>query len=339
MADAPRPPHAPSIQDVARLAGVSAQTVSRVARRAPNVKEGTRSRVLLAMDQLGYVPNRAARALRSGTFRTIGVITQNLGRTGETLVTAGIAARAEERGYSVNLQQVSHPETDALSRASTHLSHQAIDGLIIVQAGSAPSGSLSLPRGLPTVVSDSRLIDDFPSAIADQSRGTRLLIEHLLGLGHRRIAHIGGPVDSRSAHTRLSVWRTTLEENGIEAGPLLHGDWSARSGYLAAAELAENETMTAIFAANDEMAFGAMRALHERTVRVPLDVSIAGFDGIALSGFAVPPLTTVRQDFDAVGRALVDLLLERIDSPSSSIERKVIPSELIIRESTGPAPR
>lgn len=339
MSSAPRPSHTPSIQDVARLAGVSAQTVSRVARHAPNVKTDTRTRVLVAMEQLGYVPNRAARALRSGTFRTIGVITQNLGRTGENLVMAGIAAQAEERGYSVNIQQVSHPETEALTTASVRLSHQAIDGLIIVQAGSATRGSLSVPRTLPTVVSDSRLIDDFPSATAEQAQGTHMLIEHLLKLGHRRIAHIAGPSDSRSAHTRERIWRTSLEEARVCPAPLVHGDWSAQSGYLAARELAASAEFTAIFAANDEMAFGAMRALHESSLRVPLDVSIAGFDGIALSDFAVPPLTTVRQNFDAVGRALVDLLLETITASSPSLERRVIPSELLIRDSTGPAPR
>ncbi|WP_022867579.1 LacI family DNA-binding transcriptional regulator [Schaalia vaccimaxillae] len=333
----PTPPqgHAPSIEDVARLAGVSAQTVSRVSRQAPNVKESTRSRVLIAMNQLGYAPNRAARALRSGTFHTIGVITQNLERTGENLVTAGIAAQAEEHHYSVNLLQVSHPETSALEEASTHLSHQAIDGLIIVQAGSATSGSLSIPRSLPTVVSDSRLIDDFPSVTADQIQGTRLLITHLLEQGHRTIAHIAGPSESRSADTRLHVWKMTLEEAGITPGPIIYGDWSAQSGYCAAQQLSRHSDITAIFSANDEMAFGAIRALNEAGRRVPDEVSIAGFDGISLAEYAVPPLTTVHQDFQTVGRSLVDLLLERIENPSAPIQRRVVPSQLLIRGSTG----
>lgn len=331
-------PPPPSIEDVARLAGVSAQTVSRVSRSAPNVRPETRQKVLDAMDRLGYAPNRAARALRSGTFRTIGVITQRLVRTGENLVTAGIASRAEEKGYSLALFQVSHPETPELQRASLRLGHQSLDGLIVVQAGGAYRGSLSLPRSMPIVVSDSDLIDDFPSVVTDQSEGSRALMDHLLALGHRRIGHITGSSDARSAHVRTRTWRTALAESGAPEGPLLEGDWSAESGYRAALRLVdEHPETTALFCANDEMAIGAIRALHERGLAVPEDVSVAGFDGIALSEFSSPPLTTVHVDFEAIGRELVDALLSRIDSGGEPLERRVVPSRLVVRGSTGPA--
>lgn len=335
MSPISQPSNKPSIQDVARLAGVSAQTVSRVARQTPNVKESTRDRVLLAMEQLGYVPNRAARALRSGKFRAIGVITQNLRRTGENMIAAGIAAEAEERGYSVTLRQVSHPETDDLAQAGAHLSNQSIDGLIIVQAGSAQT-PLSLPRNVPTVVSDSRFVDSFSSVAADQEQGARLVMDHLLRLGHRRIAHIAGPTDSGSAIIRQRVWQSSLEAAGLPLGPIAYGDWSAQSGYEGAKTLLRSRDITAIFCANDEMSFGAMRALHEQSLRVPEDISVAGFDNIALSEFAIPPLTSVTQNFEETGRSLVDLLLEKIANPTSDIEHRVIPCELIARNSTGP---
>lgn len=325
----------PSIQDVARLAGVSAQTVSRVARAVPNVKESTKAKVLRAMDQLGYVPNRAARALRSGQYRTLGVITQNLGRTGESLITAGIAAEAEERGYSVNLRQISHPGTQELAQAGSYFSHQAIDGLIVVQAGSATIPH-TLSHGTPTVVSDSRFTNNFSSVVTDQVQGTRLAIEHLLSLGHTRIAHIAGPTESPSANIRQNIWQSTLEEAGLPLGPIMYGNWSARSGYQAGLALSELR-VSAIFSANDEMAFGAMRALYEQGVSIPEDISIVGFDDIALAEYSVLPLTTVRQDFETIGRTLTDLVIARIASPTAPIEQRVIPSELILRGSTCPA--
>ncbi|WP_406708528.1 LacI family DNA-binding transcriptional regulator [Trueperella pyogenes] len=337
MSQLSRATNKPSIQDVARLAGVSAQTVSRVARDAPNVKESTKTRVLLAMDQLKYVPNRAARALRSGQYSTLGVITQNLGRTGESLITAGIAAEAEERGYSVSLRQISHPGTEELTQAGSYFSHHTVDGLIVVQAGSATIPH-SLSHGTPTVVSDSRFINNFSSAVTDQVQGTRLVVEHLLNLGHTRIAHIAGPTESPSANIRQTVWQSTLEEAGLPLGPIMYGNWSAQSGYKAALALAEKSHVTAIFAANDEMAFGAMRALYEKGVRLPADISIAGFDDIALAEYSVLPLTTVRQDFETIGRTLTDLVIARIAAPTAPIEQRVIPSELIVRASTGPRP-
>lgn len=336
MSLTPSPTHPPSILDVARLAGVSAQTVSRVARHAPNVKETTRTRVLHAMDQLGYTPNRAARALRQGSYSALGVITQNLARTGEHLITAGIASRAEELGYSVNLAQVSRPQPDTLTRAGSHLSNQAIDGLIIVQAGSAKSGALSIPRALPCVVSDSRFIDDYSSVTADQARSTREAINHLLALGHRNIAHVGGPVDSRSAMTRERTWRRTLAESGLDAGPLYQGDWSGKSGYEAGTIIARDSRISAVFCANDEMAFGVLRALAQAGRRVPEDVSVIGFDNIELSEYSTPALTTVDQDFSAIGRALVDLLIDNIESGTRNLEHRIIDSHLVIRHSTGP---
>ena len=193
---------APSLSDVARLAGVSAQTVSRVSMGAGNVRPATREKVLKAMNQLGYSPNRAAQALRRGSFRAIGVLTQQIQRTGEALTTAGVLEAATRADYTVNLVQVERPESEDLRQAVYRLSHQAVDGLVVVQAGRAGPEHLSLPPTLPVAVSDSALVGYYPSASADQVQGVRDAVGHLLGLGHRTVHHVTGPEGSQSALIR-----------------------------------------------------------------------------------------------------------------------------------------
>ncbi|WP_262486105.1 LacI family DNA-binding transcriptional regulator [Changpingibacter yushuensis] len=327
----------PSIKDVALLAGVSAQTVSRVSNGAESVSTATRDRVVAAMDELGYSPNYAARALRNGSFGTIGVITQQLRRMGESLTTSAIVQAAEEQGYSVTLIQVKNPESGGLKQAAFRISHQAIDGLIVVRSGHATYGSLSLPPGLPVAVSDSRMIGFFPSVVADQVAGTRDAIHHLLDLGHRTVHHIAGAPDSQPALVRAATWQRTLGESGVSTPEPWEGDWTARSGYQIGVRIAGDPSVTAVYCANDEMAFGLMRALHEHGLRVPEDVSVVGFDGIDLSEFASPPLTTVRQDFDRIGRELFTLVHSQISTGvTAERQRVVVPTELLVRGSTAP---
>ena len=164
---------APSVADVARLAGVSTQTVSRVSAGARNVRADTREKVLRAMERLGYSPNRAAQALRRGSFRTIGVVTQHIERTGEALTTEGVLAAAWRAGYTVSMIQVERPASEDMRTAVLHLAHQGVDGLVVVQAGRADSRHLVLPAGVPVAVSDSALVGYYPSASADQVRGVR----------------------------------------------------------------------------------------------------------------------------------------------------------------------
>mgnify|MGYP000881158492 CR=1 FL=1 len=170
---------APSVADVARLAGVSTQTVSRVSAGARNVRADTREKVLRAMERLGYSPNRAAQALRRGSFRTIGVVTQHIERTGEALTTEGVLAAAWRAGYTVSMIQVERPASEDMRTAVTHLAHQGVDGLVVVQAGRADSRHLVLPAGVPVAVSDSALVGYYPSASADQVRGVRAAVDHL----------------------------------------------------------------------------------------------------------------------------------------------------------------
>lgn len=294
------------------------------------------------MAQLGYTPNQAARALRDGRFKTIGVITQQVSRTGEALITAAIVDAAAQEGYSINLFQVAHPETEELSQAGRRLSQQTVDGLIIVQAGQAQTTALRLPPQMPVVASDSAFIDIYPSVVHNQEHGVPEAMNHLLELGHQKIAHITGPDDSRSALLRRAAWRRSLEEAGYPVPAPYRGDWSARSGYQAGRKILHDPSITAVFCANDEIAFGLMRALYDAGKRVPDDISVVGFDGIELSEFSAPALTTVRQRFNTVGHELVNLLLEQMKAstpphPSQLLQRVVL-SELIIRDSTAPPP-
>ncbi|MGC4151578.1 MAG: LacI family DNA-binding transcriptional regulator [Propionicimonas sp.] len=329
----------PSIEDVARLAGVSAQTVSRVSTGAASVRPATRDRVLAAMGQLGYAPNRAARALRNGSFGTLGLLAHRFERTGEALTTKAIVEAAKAENHSVTLLDVDDPGAAGWEHAVQRLSHQAIDGLVIIRAEHATPDTLALPAGLPIAVSDSRLMGYYPGVVADQIQGTETAVRHLLGLGHRTVHHVAGPADSDPAALRSATWQRCLEEVGIRPPPLWRGDWSAASGYAAGQRIAEDRSVTAVYCANDEMAFGLMGALAEHGRRIPGDVSVVGFDDIGLAGYSIPPLTTVRQDFRRIGHELVRLVLAQLDHQSVlPLDRVVIPTEFVIRGSTAPPP-
>lgn len=328
---------APSIDDVARLAGVSPQTVSRVSRGSSQVREATQAKVLRAMEQLGYSPNHAARALRNGSLKLIGVLTQQVERTGEAFTTSGVLDAANELGYAVILTQVKHPEADEVHDAIRRLSSQPIDGLVIVQSGRATHQHMGLPAGLAVASSDSALVGYYPSASADQVQGVRDAVGHLLGLGHRTVHHVAGPSDSQSGAVRLAAWRRRLEEEGVRPPEPLPGGWSPDDGYRTGLKLADDPDVTAVFCANDEVALGLIRAMHEKGRRVPEDVSVVGFDGLPVAGYSFPALTTVRQDFQRAGRTMVDLIAEQLDGgPRDGGRHVIIPTELVIRASTAP---
>ncbi len=325
----------PSIADVAQLAGVSSQTVSRVSTGADNVRPATRDRVLAAMDELGYSPNHAARALRYGSFGTIGVIAHRLARTGESRTVEAVVEAARAEGYTVSLVDIRTPGSDDVTDAVARLSHQSIDGLVIIRAETATPVALALPPRLPVVVSDSRFVGHHPAVGADQVTGTHLAVQHLLDLGHRTVHHVAGPDDSAPAEVRVAAWRQHLVGAGRPVPDLLRGDWSARSGYEAGRRLAADPDATAVFCANDEMAAGVLRALAESGRRVPDDVSVVGFDDIPLAEYLWPPLTTVQQDFHLIGERLMELLLRQIrERTPLDDSRVVVPTRLVVRAST-----
>lgn len=329
----------PSIGDVARVAGVSSQTVSRVSNGLTNVEESTRQRVLDAMKQLGYRPNRAARALKSGQFKSIGVIMFTLSSFGNMRTLDAIATAASQAGYSVTLIPLHDPTTGTVTGAYDRLREQEVDGVIIIfEAHLLDRADITLPEDLPAVVIDSSPDSGYPMVDTDQAEGARFATRHLLDLGHRQVWHIGGPPTSFSAMHREESWRRTLEDAGITAPPVLHGDWTTESGYRVGLELARNREVTAIFAANDQMALGAMRALHEVGRAIPEEVSIVGFDDLEESTSFWPPLTTVRQDFHAVGRLSIDKLLQQVEGHSPVNEATKVPTQLKVRQSTAAPP-
>ncbi|SEJ62908.1 transcriptional regulator, LacI family [Demequina mangrovi] len=322
--------------DVARLAGVSGQTVSRVANGSSHVSAGTRRRVLDAMDAVGYTPNTAARALRSGSFDTLGVIAHRLARTGESRIVEAVVQAARDAGHTVTLLDIDSTEHEDVSEAASRLSHQAIDGLIIIRAEIEDVGRLALPSGLPVVVADATFGGRLPMVGADHAQGAREAVRHLLDLGHRAVHHLAGPEDSIPARARLTAWRAVLLEHGIEPPAPVRGDWSAASGHAAASRLLGEPGATAVFCANDEMAAGLLLACAEAGLSVPRDLSVVGFDDIPLAGYLHPPLTTVRQPFDDVGRRLVSTVLSRIAGASQPTGTELVPCELVERSSTAP---
>ncbi|HET6856250.1 MAG TPA: LacI family DNA-binding transcriptional regulator [Streptomyces sp.] len=325
--------------DVARLAGVSSQTVSRVSNGYAGVNEETRRQVLAAMKELGYRPNSAARALKRGEFRTIGVITFGLSSTGNVRTLEAIALSAAHEGYAVTLLPVAVPTQDEVRGAFSRLGELAVDAVIVIlEVHLLDAMTIDLPPNVQVVVADSDAGDHYTVVDTDQTGGTRTAVRHLLDLGHRTVWHLAGPEESYAAQRRTDAWRAELTEAGRTPPPLVRGDWSAESGYRAGLDIASQPDCTAVFAANDQMALGLLRALHERGRKVPEQVSVIGFDDIAEAGSFLPPLTTVHQDFAEVGRRCVEGVLRQMRSDTTEPGTTLVPTRLVLRDSTAPPP-
>lgn len=214
-----------------------------------------------------------------------------------------------------------------------------MDGIIVIMEVRLLDAAISLPPHTHVVVADSDAGDRYSVVDTDQSGGAEAAVQHLLDLGHRTVVHVAGPPESFAAQRRAHAWRRTLEKAGRPVPAQVNGDWSAASGYTAGLALAADPTCTAIFAANDQMALGVLRALHEKGRRVPEDVSVVGFDDIADSASFLPPLTTVHQDFAEVGRLCVDGVLRQIREETTERGTTLVPTRLVVRSSTAPPPR
>lgn len=326
----------PSMADVATMAGVSSQTVSRVANNRENVDSATREKVLSAMQALGYRPNTAARALVTGRFGALGVVSFDVSAHGNARTLGAIADAAREADFSVNFMGVRAQTEAAVRHAFQHLMLQSVDGIVLVESQMLDTPSLRLPPSMPVVVADGDTGHEYPHVDFDQAHGSRSVVSHLLGLGHRTVWHLAGPPDSFAARRRAEAWRRTLTDAGAVVPPAVYGDWSASSGYRAGLDIARRPEVTAVFAANDQMALGLMRALHEAGRSVPGDISVAGFDDIAEAAYLHPPLTTVHQDFEVVGKHCVALLLDRIEGRADGPRRRAVEPVLVVRSSTAP---
>jgi DNA-binding LacI/PurR family transcriptional regulator len=323
-------PRAASVFDVARVAGVSHQTVSRVLNNHPSLRDTTRDKVLAAMRELNYRPNAAARALSSSRSRMIGILSTSSGEYGPASSVAAVETAARGRGYSVTIANADGLDPQSVNEAVNHLANLSAEGLVVVAPQTRVLAALSeLSIGIPYVTLQAAGDGAPGDRKLDQVVGAHLATAHLVGLGHRRIGHIAGPAEWLDASQRLAGFRDELDSHGLDTGFVTAGDWSAASGHRAALDLLARG-VTAIFAGNDQMALGALSAAAGAGRAVPEQLSIVGFDDVPEAAYYHPPLTTVRQDLAEAGRRAVALLLGESDAAPS------VHPELIVRQSTAP---
>jgi DNA-binding LacI/PurR family transcriptional regulator len=329
-------PARPVMVDVARRAGVSHQTVSRVLNNHPSVRPQTRAGVLAAIRDLGYWPNAAARTLVTGRTNALGVISFDTTLYGPASMLYGIE-RAARPDYSVAIASLQAFDRRSLLDAVERLLHQGVEGIIVIAPVMTAVAALGgLAPDIPLVAAGCLADVALSSVAIDNRAGGAVATQHLLELGHETVYHVAGPKTWLDAQQRIAGWREALAEAGAPEPELLRGDWSARSGYQAGHQLAASSDVTAVLCGNDSMALGVLRALAERGRRVPDDVSVVGFDDIAEAAYFLPPLTTVRQDFGELGRRAVHLLMDQIAAGPSDEAPLPIPPDLVVRGSTAP---
>ncbi|MFD9434722.1 LacI family DNA-binding transcriptional regulator [Streptomyces sp. NPDC060002] len=335
---------APRSVDVARLAGVSQKTVSRVFNDEQYVSADVRRRVLEAADELGYRRNNAARALASGRTRSIGVVTLGTALYGPASLLMGVERALRDTGYALRVVNTMEGDPAGIAGAVDSLLDQGVDGIVISEPidERGADGEVSLRVDVPVLVLGAPSPVGAPTVLTAGDGAdlmARAATEHLLDLGHTTVHHLAGPQRWYAARDRLEGWRTTLAAHGRDVPPVVEGDWSAASGYTAGRELAADTAVTAVFAANDDMAIGLIRALTEAGRRVPQDVSVVGFDDVPVAAYVTPPLTTVPQPFDAVAQEGLKRLVHTIENPEADpLPASDPPVDLVVRSSTAPPP-
>jgi DNA-binding LacI/PurR family transcriptional regulator len=326
----------PVMADVARLAGVSHQTVSRVLNEHPNVRPLTRERVLAAIRELAYRPNAAARTLVTRRTHTLGVITADTMLYGPTSMLYGFE-RAAHDAYFVSVASLPALDRRSMLDAVERFLGQGIEGIIVIATVDTAVAALGhVPPEVPLVAVGCGTRASMTSVAIDNAAGAAAATQYLLGLGHKTVYHLAGPVSCLDAKERVDGWRQALREAGADEPAVLAGDWSASSGYELGRQLASDSGLTAVFCGNDTMALGVIRALTERGLRVPGDVSIVGFDDVPEAGYYLPPLSTVRQDFGELGRQALSTLVDRMSGAIPAGRRVRVAPELIVRASAAP---
>lgn len=340
----PVPTRPPAMADVAALAGVSHQTVSRVLNGHRSVRPATREKVLAAISELGYRRNSAARALVTARSATVGVVTTGSPLFGPSSTLIAVEEAAREQGWYVSVATLRTYDTATMHKALEHFMDQAVEGIVVIAPHTSVAEAVESFRApVPVVlIAAGALTPGVPTIplAVDQRAGARLAVEHLIELGHERILHVAGPPDWLDAVEREEAWRTVLTEHGLPVVEPVVASWTADRGYAVGLDLAREikagDGPTAVFAANDQLALGLLRAFWESDVSVPDAVSVVGFDDVAGSGHFIPPLTTVRQPFVDLGRRSVALLLAAVDGGGLAAE--LIAPELVVRKSAA-APR
>lgn len=327
-----RDPHrSATIKEVAAEAGVSVATISRVLNGKGPVREATSRRVMETAQALRYSPHGAARSLSTQRTNTIGLLLPDLHGEFFSEVIRGIDAEARRTGTHLLVSgfHSDQAEMSAVLRAV----RGRVDGLIIMSPDrEAATICGHLPLGLPTILLNG--VSGTTRAITiDNYGGSVAMVQHLRSLGHQRIAFIKGPEQNADAAERLRGYREAAGETACEE---VEGDFSEDAGFAAAMRLlASTPRPTAIFAANDAMAIGALSALRERSVAVPGEIALVGFDNIPIARYVTPPLTTVNVEIAELGRRAFELLAQRLHDESQDAQIEVLPTTLIIRASCG----
>jgi DNA-binding LacI/PurR family transcriptional regulator len=303
------------------------------------VREDTRERVLAAIRQLDYRPNSMARALVTGRSKTLGVVSFDTTLYGPASTLLGIEQAAHDAGYAVSVSSLRSLNRGTVLAAIQQLRDQGVDGVAVIAPVRAGVDALRhLRPDFAVVAVEAGPNASIPVATVDQMVGAAAATRHMLNLGHKTVWHLAGPTDWNDAEERIEGWRSALGAAGAPVPALLRGDWTPRSGYELGQSLLEIPELTAVFVANDQMALGLLRRLHEAGREVPHDLSVVGFDDIPEAAYFTPPLTTVRQDFAELGRRCLHVLLDRIEGEAGPT-RVVVAPELVVRDSTGPAPQ
>ena len=358
---------AATIFDVARLAGVSHQTVSRVVNELPNVRPATRQRVEHAIQQLRYRPSPAARALVTRRSRTIGLITSGGADFGPSSISLSFNRAAREARYAVSIASIVEHDPTSMRSALELLVRQNVEAIVLIAARTSMiDEAQSIEVGVPLVATASADRSGLHTVSTDHYSGARLAVRHLIELGHREIRHLSGPADSIDAAERVRGWRDELAAHRLRVVEPAVGDWTPSSGYRFGLELAADiardasasgpgsaavvgstgllgptarsgssalDRATGVFSGNDQMALGLVHAITSAGLAAPRDLSIVGFDDIPEAEHFLPPLTTLRQDFTGFGRDLMSTVLAVLGDTDASDPAPRVP-ELVVRDST-----
>ena len=332
--------HRVTIREVARMCGVSVQTVSRVINKRPDVSPATRLAVEAAIASVGFRPSAVARSLVQRRSQTLGVVVTGLRYFGVAETLNGITEACQTSDFALLLKELATDDLEGFIQAIDFLIGHRVEGLIIFAPPDAASlasiqAELRATR-LPITVLKAQPSPDFSTISIDDRGGAGLATRHLLGLGRRRVGHIGGPQNWHEARERLAGWQTALADAGFDAGPAAFGDWSAASGEAAFRELLTSRPdLDAVFVANDQMALGLLHAANGRGINVPRDVAVVGFDGLIEGAHFTPSLTTIVQPLRELGRLAVQEVMAQIDAEpgARAVRNLALATELLVRDS------
>jgi DNA-binding LacI/PurR family transcriptional regulator len=313
---------------------VSHQTVSRVLNGHPSIRPATRARVLAAIEELNYRPSGAARALATRRSRRIGVVVDTAIEYGPNSTLRAVEAAAQQAGYAATAIAIDEDRAVSPHDAVEHLMGQGVDALCVIAPRESSVDVLrELTADVPTLVVKATPEPAFLTVAVDQELGATLAVRHLIELGHRKILHVAGPLDWLDARGRVRGWHVEMARGGLVEHDPVVGDWTSDFGYEFARQFTDMPDFTAIFAANDQLALGIIHGFAERGIRVPDDVSVIGFDDLPDARHFLPPLSTVRQDFRALGERAVSELLAVLAGGQPEAHSLIAP-ELVVREST-----